>query len=43
MTVIGNTRTIPEMLEDTRAKLMPALGELGLTADPDSGTWWLKT
>ena len=42
MTVIGNTRTIPEMLEDTRAKLMPALADLGLRADPDTGTWWLK-
>ena len=43
MTVIGNTRTIPEMLEDSRAKVMAALADRDLTADPDTGTWWLKS
>lgn len=43
MTVIGNTRTIPEMLEDSQAKVMAALADRDLTADPNTGTWWLKT
>lgn len=37
MSVINQTRTIPELLDETRDRLGRALGELGLPRDPKTG------
>lgn len=41
MTVIGETRTIPELLDDSRERVVQALIALGHASDPETGTVYL--
>lgn len=38
MTVVGRTRNIPELLDDTRERVAQALAGLGNARDPETGT-----
>ncbi len=43
MTVVGQTRTVPELLADTRERLGRTLVDLGYPVHPDTGTVWVDT
>jgi ATP adenylyltransferase len=43
MTVVAQTRTIPELLDDTRERVAQALADLGYPRDADTGTVYVPT